>query len=141
MNKNTFVNATAILLAGIFLYAAANKLIDFKVFRSYLSATPIPFVAHWAPSIAWLIPAGLICNIGLLIYTRTRLIGLFAGLFDCSVFACYIICLRRTGQWMADAHEGILFTHSWNGQLLMNLVLSAAAITAIMLHRRNRPSY
>src|SRR5688572_29656190 len=77
LRKNTIPEVISSLLIILFIYTALSKLSGYNTFTIQLSKSP--FITSYARSIAWSLPAGEILISLLLVFKRTRLIGLYAS--------------------------------------------------------------
>lgn len=134
LNGKLIVKLIAYLFILLFLYAAANKLLDFQKFKVQLGQSPI--LTEYATPIAFLIPAIEILLAPIVFFEKSRLAGLY-GCFSLMVmFSAYIVVVTRFAERVPCSCGGILEAMDWGEHLVFNLVFVIMGIIGIVLQTR-----
>lgn len=137
--KTYFVKMVSILLALLFIYAAASKMLDFENFQVQLAQSPL--LSAYAGIISYAI---LIVEFGvaiMLCLTSSRLIGLYASLGLMSAFTIYIYLILNFSDFIPCSCGGILEKLGWKEHLIFNIFFVIMAFAAILYgERRDRPN-
>lgn len=134
MIKKVFVRGASLLLMLLFLYAAVSKLGDYGEFRSNLADAP--FIGRYAGVLAWFIPALEIYISLMLLFSATRLTGLYASFVLMLSFTVYIGSLLASGSDLPCECGGILNEMSWETHLAFNCFFVAVSGTAAIVEQR-----
>jgi len=129
IKRSIVVEIISSLLIILFIYTALSKLSDYKTFTVQLSKSP--FITLYAKSIAWSIPAVEILISLLLVFKRTRLIGLYISFFIMSLFTAYLIIMLNFSYHIPCSCGGVLQNLSWNDHIVFNgffIVLAGAGV-------------
>lgn len=118
LKRNTLIEIISSLLIILFIYTALSKLSSYTTFVVQLSKSP--FITSYAKSIAWSIPAVEILISLLLVFKRTRLIGLYASYFIMSLFTAYLIIMLNFSYHIPCSCGGVLQNLSWNEHIVFN---------------------
>ena len=95
MKSKKIIDVIAIALALLFIYAAAEKLINLGTFKTQLGKSPI--VGSFSTAAVWLLPILQILTSVLLIRQVTRLAGLFCAFFLIAAFTVYLVAMINAG--------------------------------------------
>lgn len=137
--KRYFVKTVSILLALLFIYAAASKMLDFENFQVQLAQSPL--LSAYAGVISYAI---LIVEFGvaiMLCLNSSRLIGLYASLGLMSAFTIYIYLILNYSDFIPCSCGGILEKLGWTEHLIFNIFFVIMAFAAIIYgERRDRPN-
>lgn len=136
MKKVDFIGYLFILL---FLYAAANKLLDFQKFKVQLGQSPL--LTDYATVIAWLVPSVEIIICILLYFKRTQLIGLYASFSLMLMFTIYITIILNFAERIPCSCGGILDQMGWVAHLIFNIAFVLLAVAGIFLHGKFNQRY
>jgi hypothetical protein len=118
LKRNTIIEIISSLLIVLFIYTALSKLSAYNTFVVQLSKSP--FITSYANSIAWSIPAVEILISLLLVFKRTKLIGLYASFFMMSLFTSYLIIMLNFSYHIPCSCGGVLQNLSWNEHVIFN---------------------
>lgn len=118
----------------LFLYAAANKILDFQKFKVQLGQSPL--LTDYAMAIAWLIPTIEILICVLLYFKRTLLIGLYASFSLMLMFTIYIIVMLTLAERVPCSCGGILEKMGWTAHLIFNIAFVLLGVFAIFLQEK-----
>src|ERR1044072_5152293 len=81
----------SLLLAALFIYAAVNKLSIYPTFVKQLRVAPI--TKGYENFLSWFVPGIELVIAGLLVFPRSRLLGLYAAFFLMLAFTIYVYVL------------------------------------------------
>jgi len=132
--RELIVQISSGLFFLLFLYAAANKLMDFEKFKAQLGQSPI--LTDYAGIIAWLIPAIEIGIAILLIFPKTILTGLYASFSLMVMFSAYIYISLNFTERIPCSCGRILEKMDWTAHLIFNLFFVVLGLTAILVQTK-----
>lgn len=118
LKRNTIIEIISSLLIILFIYTALSKLSSYNTFIVQLSKSP--FITSYAKLIAWGLPAVEILISLLLVFKRTKLIGLYASFFMMSLFTAYLIIMLKFSYHIPCSCGGVLQNLSWNDHIVFN---------------------
>lgn len=136
MKKSLLVDIITYCYILLFVYAAANKLIDVQKFEVQIGQSPI--LRDFAPVLAWAVPLSEIVIVVLLTFRKTMLYGLYASLGIMVMFTLYIIAILNFSASIPCSCGGILENMKWHEHLIFNIVFVLIALAAIILHGDKR---
>ncbi len=138
--KDVLGECIALLHIALFVYAAANKILDFVNFQIQLAQSPL--LTSFAESISYLVPTIEIIISILLVFHRTRLIGLYASFSLMVMFSAYIIIMINFSPFVPCSCGGILEKMSWNQHLIFNIAFVMLGFLGIVIFpkRSDRPN-
>jgi len=115
----------------LFVYAGLSKLLDFENFSIQLAQSPM--LSIYAGWLGWAVPITELLIVVLLVFPRTRLLGL-AGAFTLMVmFTTYIFIILNYASYLPCSCGGVLEKLGWREHLIFNLVFIFLAISAIYI--------
>jgi len=134
--RKTYIRFISILLITLWVYTAANKLMDVGLFRSQLARQP--FSPAFAPLLTWFLPIIELAAAYLLMFTKTRTAGMLLSFLLMTVFSIYV-ALAVTGFWenIPCSCGGVLNRLGWKDHLWFNLFFTALAGIGIYLSRKS----
>lgn len=135
---NNIVLVISYLFIVLFLYAAANKLLDFQKFKVQLGQSPL--LTDYAVVIAWFTPAIEILISIMLVFKRTLLAGLYASFGLMILFTTYIIVILNFAERVPCSCGGILDQLGWTEHLIFNIFFVLAGLIAIVLQSKTGPA-
>lgn len=130
-SKKIFIEIIYGLYILLFTYAAVSKLLDYQQFNVQLGKSPV--LAAYADIIVWAVPFVEIVISLMLLFTRLRLIGLFASFFLMVMFTAYIMVILNFSDYVPCSCGGILEELGWTEHLIFNSVFIALAFIGILL--------
>lgn len=139
-SRKTIIDIICISLIILWSYAAISKLANLEKSHSEMLNQVFPI---WMANIFyWLIPTLELSLCGLLLFTKTRLIGLYGSLFLMSSFTLYI-AIVMTGIFgrVPCSCGGILKNMSYNTHLLFNLFFVVLALLGVAIVKRRTTFY
>ena len=122
------------LLILLFVYAAANKLIDYQNFTQQLGQSPL--LSAFAGYMAWAVPAVELLIVLLLALPKFRYAGLVASFVLMLLFTVYIYIILNHSVFVPCSCGGILEKLTWREHLVFNLVFVLLAAVAVGLQVR-----
>jgi len=129
--RNISIDIIASMLVILFIYTGMNKLIDNNSFAFQLGRSP--YMQHLVKFIAIPLPLGELLIAALLIFKRSRLIGLYASLFLMALFTGYVWLMLHKSPYLPCSCGGILQAMSWNAHLLFNAVFTGLSLAGVLL--------
>lgn len=129
--KTIIIETVCLLYVLLFVYAAVSKFLDFENFQVQLGQSPL--LSAFAGYVAAIVPIVEIVISGLLIFPKTRLIGLFAAFSLMVMFTAYIIIILNFSSYIPCSCGGILEKMSWKTHMVFNIVFIMLAVVAILL--------
>lgn len=120
----------------LFVYAATTKLMDFQQFHIQLSQSPM--LTDYAPAVAWGVPFVELAISALLIFDRTRLIGLYAAFGLMVMFTTYIVLVSRFSDFVPCSCGGVIEKLTWTQHLYFNTAFIALGLVGIWFYPRTR---
>jgi hypothetical protein len=132
MTRKISVDIAVFLYISLFVYAALSKLLDYREFNLQLSQSPI--LTAFANHLAWAIPAIELVIATLLVFSTTRLAGLYASFSLMTSFTTYIILASRFSDHVPCSCGGVIQNLSWSQHLVFNSSFLVLLIVAIVLY-------
>ncbi|ACU62985.1 MauE/DoxX family redox-associated membrane protein [Chitinophaga pinensis] len=136
MSRKLLSDILSALLVFLFIYTGMSKLLDYHTFRRQLGQSP--FITLYAPVIVWALPLGEIIIAGLLLYTRTRLMGFYLSFFLLSLFTFYLVAMLRLSYFIPCSCGGVLQHLSWNAHIVFNIVFVILSTIGVLLHAKQQ---
>lgn len=126
------------LIIALFAYTGANKLLDQSIFIFQMRLSPAPYMKILAPYLAWLIPVSELIVVFLLLFEKSRLIGLYSALALLVTFEIYILAMLLSGKDLPCACGGVVSLLSWKQHILFNGFFIAIDLLAISIQKNTR---
>lgn len=133
MIRKFIIEAVSFLLIVLFIYAAVSKILDFSNFRVQLGKSPI--LDLFASTIAVVVPTIEILISFILIFKKTRKLGLYASFALLMMFTFYLIVILNYSYYIPCSCGGILQGLSWRAHILFNSLFIGATALAILIYR------
>ena len=133
LSKITLEIITALLIF-LFIYTGLNKMLDYSKFAFTLGRSP--FIQPMAGFIAATLPAGELILALLLVFKRTRLLGLYASFFLMLLFTGYIALMLLYAYDLPCSCGGVLAALSWPNHLIFNIFFTILSLIGIILQSR-----
>lgn len=127
--RTRFVEFTSYFFILLFCYASISKIMDFENFQVQIAQSPIFSSVAGFISYGVLITELLVCI--LLIFDRSRIIGLYSSFFLMVSFTIYIYFILNYSDNVPCSCGGILEKMGWRTHLIFNIatvILSSSAI-------------
>ena len=131
--KNVLISISTALLIILFTYAAFSKLLDYHTFFRSLSGSPI--TKPIAPLLFIFLPLSEIVISALLIFEKSRIVGLFASLVLLLTFTLYITYILTLAEHVPCSCGGVISGMTWKNHLLFNAFFIIINLLAIILSK------
>jgi hypothetical protein len=119
MIRKLIPDVVIFLLIGLFVYAAASKMIEYPKFSIQVSLSPL--LPSFSKQAAWLIPVSELFIVMLLLTPTYRKIGLWSSFILLFIFTLYIIGILTIADHVPCSCGGVLESFSWTGHLIFNI--------------------
>lgn len=138
-HRESVVRIISTLLLVLFVYAAITKIRDYEIFKVRLDQSPmLQGMGDWW---AVIIPVALLSVAVLLLFERTRKIGLKYALGLMVAFTIYIgVVLLFFSEFLPCSCNGVFEFFNWKQHLWFNLFFTALAGLGVFLSGRNNSS-
>lgn len=133
--KSTFVFIVALLYIVLFTYAALSKLFDFQSFQVQLGQSPL--LSAYTGIISYTILGVELLIVLLLVFPRTRMIGLMSSFVLMLFFTFYIVLILNYASFVPCSCGGILEKLGWKEHLLFNIVFVLIGGIALLISSMN----
>lgn len=128
-------NIAIFLLALLWIYAAASKLVDWEHFKWEMHNQVLPDFLR--DSLVFALPAAELATAILLFFERTTALGLWISFCLLTIFTVYIaLVVGHAFSYVPCSCGGILTNMGWGAHLLFNLAFTALALTTIIIDRK-----
>ena len=127
----------SIVLIFLFAYTAGSKLIDSKGFIAVLSQ--VPLIGRGAGVVAILLPLAELLIALLLIFERTRLLGLWASLVLLVLFTVYLGYMVLFVAHLPCSCGGVVSRMSWRQHVVFNSGLIVLTMIGIRSMKKFYP--
>ncbi|WP_312902724.1 MauE/DoxX family redox-associated membrane protein [Chryseobacterium taichungense] len=134
--KSGFVEYVSHFFILLFCYASISKIMDFENFQVQIAQSPIFSSVAGIISYGVLTTELLVCI--LLIFERTRIIGLYSSFFLMVSFTIYIYVILNYSDNVPCSCGGILEKMGWRTHLIFNVATAVLSSVAILLDRAQR---
>lgn len=130
--KITITVISCSLLVLLFSYTAVSKFIDMDGFANDLHNQPFP---KWLSSILiYLLPVMELAIAGMLIFEKSRIIGLWVSMILMSLFTVYtFLVLSKVFYKVPCSCGGVIRNLTWGEHMMFNLFFVFVSIAAIKL--------
>lgn len=137
MKNKWIIEIISALLICLFAYASISKILVFSDFRTALFNQPIPYWS--ARLLSWILPITELIAVGLLINSRTKLVGLCLCTLLMLIFTGYVGLILAGGFGRIPCScGGILKNMGWHTHLIFNIFFLAIAIIGIILFKKQK---
>lgn len=134
MKRKYFVQGLRYLLIILWMYAALSKLLDYPLFIAQLNKQPFPKGS--LSTLAVVIPLAEICTTFLLVFQRTKTVGLKVSFWLMLLFTLYVIlAMTRTFGHIPCACAGIIGRMPWSQHLVFNIFFTIVSYAGYYLQK------
>lgn len=134
--RESFIQLVSVIYVLLFSYTATDKLINFEYSRGAMDAQV--FDDSYTPFLVWFIPGIELIIAGLILFKKTRLLGLFSGTFLMLAFTIYVgLVTFNFFERVPCACGGIFKTLSWPQHLTINISIFLLGVIGIILFYKN----
>ena len=130
-SKGWFVDGVCGFFILLWVYAATAKLLEFESFSVQLGQSPL--LSAYAGVLVWLVPLSEYVLSGLLLFPKTKKVGLYGSLCLMTAFTTYIIIILNYADFVPCSCGGILESLGWTEHLIFNGVCALLAAIALIL--------
>lgn len=132
-----WIDIISSLLILLFVYTAISKLIDFKTFQGQMYGQALPRLL--ASILIWTLPEFELITASLLLFERTRRIGLYISVVLMMLFTGYIILvLLHVFNQVPCSCGGVIQALGWKLHLVFNLFFLLLTFMGIYFTNRER---
>ena len=131
--KTRFVEIVSYFFILLFCYATLSKIMDFENFQIQIAQSPL--LSAFATMVSYGILAVELLVSFLLIFEKTRRLGLYSSFVLMVSFTVYIYLILNYSEFVPCSCGGILEKMDWTTHLIFNLVTVAIAFVAIIFQR------
>ena len=128
----------SLLFIVLFVYASITKLLDYEKFAVQMGQSPM--LTKWAEQLAWLVPTVELCTVGLLLFSNSKLVGLYVSVSLMVMFTAYIILASKFTDYVPCSCGGVLQNMTWDQHLVFNLFFVASGIVAVIRYPQQQPT-
>jgi uncharacterized membrane protein YphA (DoxX/SURF4 family) len=132
MKSKVLLEVLVFLFIILFVYAAANKLMDHEKFVVQLGQSPM--LTRWAGLVAWVIPLLEVVVSLMLVFPLSRRLGLYGFLNLMVMFTGYVIIISNFSPYVPCSCGGVLERLGWTQHLYFNLFFVGLSTVAIHLY-------
>src|SRR5690554_1554589 len=132
--KSYIVSLLVFLFVLLFVYASVSKLVDYETFENQLGQSPL--LSAFA---SWVAPGVIIMELLialLIIFERTRLIGLFSFYCMMVLFTSYIVIILNFTDFIPCSCGGVLEQLGWTEHLVFNVGFMGLAVVGILAENK-----
>jgi hypothetical protein len=133
-----YLDISVSLFVGLFVYAASSKLLEFEEFTIQLSRSPM--LTSMAGFYSWFVPGIELIIAGMMIFHRTRGVGLYGFYAMMAIFTFYIIAITQFSYFIPCSCGGVLASLGWREHLYFNIVFVILAAAAVCLQGEQKYS-
>ncbi len=131
--KNNIVTVICYLYVLLFVYTAVSKALDFNKFQVQLGQSPL--LSAFADWVSWGVILSELFVSGLLLFDKTRRIGLFIAFALMTMFTTYIVIILNFSSFVPCSCGGVLEKMGWTEHLIFNICFIVLAIIALVLEK------
>lgn len=128
----------SLLFIVLFVYASITKLLDYEKFAVQMGQSPM--LTKWAEQLAWLVPTVELCTVGLLLFSNSKLVGLYVSVSLMVMFTVYIILASKFSDYVPCSCGGVLQNMTWDQHLVFNLFFVASGMVAVIRYPQQQPT-
>ena len=132
MRSKNAVEIISCLFIALFTYAAVSKLLDYNKFSAQIGQSPI--LAGYTSLIAVAVPAIELLISGMLIFSNTRLAGLYGSFSLMMTFTVYIILASKFSDFVPCSCGGVLQNLTWSQHLIFNISFLVIGVAGVLLY-------
>ncbi|GBF19658.1 methylamine utilization protein MauE [Arenibacter sp. NBRC 103722] len=136
-HRETIVQTACLLFIVLFAYAGLTKLLAPNLFYDSIRNSPILGGKAMASLASWAIPLSELAVALLLIWKKTRLIGLYGATVLMLLFTGYTLAIVFFAPYRPCSCGGVISLLSWEQHLVLNAILLLLALMAIWSSLKN----
>ncbi|HXJ99557.1 MAG TPA: MauE/DoxX family redox-associated membrane protein [Gelidibacter sp.] len=132
--KNNLITVICYLYVLLFVYTAVSKALDFEKFQVQLGQSPL--LSAFADWVSWGVILSELFVAGLLLFDKTRRIGLYISLALMTMFTTYIVIILNFSSFVPCSCGGVLEKMGWTEHLIFNICFIILALIALILEKK-----
>lgn len=136
ISSKAILETIVAFLVFVFLYTGLSKYLSMGQFRVALAKSPM--LADYREIVSLILPGVELVTVTLLVWSKTRLIGLYGSLVLLFMFTIYLIYMVSFDSRLPCSCGGIISQLSWHQHIVFNVVLIVLNIVGIRLQRGKR---
>ncbi len=129
------VTTICYLYVLLFVYTAVSKFLDFENFQVQLGQSPL--LSAFAGWVSWGVLLIELFTAGLLMFEKTRRIGLFIAFALMTMFTTYIVIILNFSSFVPCSCGGVLEKMGWTEHLVFNIGFIILALIALVIDKIN----
>lgn len=137
-HRETIVQTACLLFIVLFAYAGLTKLLEGHLFYDSIRNSPILGGKAMASLASWALPLSELAVALLLIWKKTRLIGLYGAAVLMLLFTGYTLAIVFFAPYRPCSCGGVISLLSWEQHLVLNAILLLLALMAIFLSPKHK---
>ncbi|MCM4167369.1 hypothetical protein KCTC52924_02951 [Arenibacter antarcticus] len=141
--KHTWILLEIISLVFIllFAYAGLTKLLEGHLFYDNIRNSPVFGGEKIAYISSWFVPIAEIMTALLIVWRKTRLIGLYGALSLMILFTIYTVAIVFFSPYTPCSCGGVISLLSWEQHLVFNVVFLGLALLGSILSHKERKKW
>ncbi|SHF02364.1 Methylamine utilisation protein MauE [Arenibacter palladensis] len=139
-HRETIVEVTCLLFITLFAYAGLTKLLEGHLFYDNIRNSPVLGGKAVASLASWTVPLSELAVALLLLWKKTRLLGLYGAAVLMLLFTGYTLAIVFFAPYRPCSCGGVISLLSWEQHLMLNAILLLLALLAIWYspkHKKN----
>ncbi len=137
-HSTVILEAIALLFIILFTYAGLTKLMEGHLFYDNIRNSPILGGETMASLASWMVPLAELAVAMLLIWKKTRLMGLYGAMGLILLFTGYTIAIVFFAPYRPCSCGGVISLLTWDQHLVLNMGLLLLALLAILLSPKHK---
>ena len=135
MKRQIAIEIICFLFILLFVYAALMKWMDVEKFHVQLGQSPL--LMAFADYLVWIVPATELIIVAMLVFKKTRLVGLYASFTLMVMFTVYIVVILTFADHVPCSCGGILEKMGWTEHLIFNIAFVLMGAAGVILTKLN----
>lgn len=131
MKRDIITEIICFLFIVLFVYAALVKLADVQKFSVQMGQSPM--LMAFTPILVWVVPITELIVAAMLIFKRSRLVGLYAAFTLMVMFTMYIVIILNFAEHVPCSCGGILEKMGWKEHLAFNVAFVLLSVVGVAL--------
>ncbi|RTE54137.1 hypothetical protein EHW67_09450 [Arenibacter aquaticus] len=137
-HRETIVAVISLLFIVLFAYAGLTKLLEGHMFYDNIRNSPVLGGRAMASFASWAIPLSELAVALLLIWKKTRLMGLYGAGILMLLFTGYTLAIVFFAPYLPCSCGGVISLLSWEQHSILNLLLLLLALHGIISSHMDR---
>lgn len=133
MKRTVIIETIAYAFVILFVYTALSKWFRYDIYLYDLNRSPE--LGPYAGFVSLFIPGSELIVAGLVLFSKTRLLGLYGALALMLAFTGYVVYVLEFTTSRPCTCGGIIRELSWRNHLIFNIGFTLLAVLGIILQR------